>query len=74
MRYVSLIRPSTTLRISVTRDKNGPIEEIAFDVFKRSVTHEDVRKWYESYLKLEGADYDLNDLGRGVVAYKRLRQ
>jgi hypothetical protein len=57
-------------RISVTRDKNGAIEEIAFDVFKRSVTHEEVRKWYEWYLKLEGVDYDLNELSRGVVTYK----
>jgi hypothetical protein len=57
-------------RISVTRDKNEAIEEIAFDVFKRSVTHEEVRKWYEWYLKLEGVDYDLNELSRGVVTYK----
>ena len=57
-------------QISVTRDKNEAIEEIAFDVFKRSVTHEEVRKWYEWYLKLESVDYDLNDLSRGVVAYK----
>lgn len=56
--------------ISVTKDKDGPIEEIAFDVFKRSVTRREVRKWYEWYLKLEGVDYDLNDLSRGVVAYK----
>ncbi len=56
--------------ISVTRDKDGPIEEIAFDVFKRSVTRKEVRKWYEWYLKREGVDYDLNDLSRGVVAYK----
>ena len=56
--------------ISVTRDKGEPIEEIAFDVFKRSVTHEEVRKWYEWYLNREGVDYDLNDLSRGVVAYK----
>ena len=57
-------------RISVTRDKNEAIEEIAFDVFKRSVTHEEVAKWYEWYLKLEGLDYDLNELSRGVVVYK----
>jgi hypothetical protein len=57
-------------RISVTKDKNEAIEEIAFDVFKLSVTHDEVRKWYEWYLNLEGLDYDLNDLSRGVVTYK----
>ena len=57
-------------RISVTRDKNEDIEEIAFDVVKRSVTHEEVRKWYEWYLRLEGLDYDLNELSRGVATYK----
>jgi hypothetical protein len=66
---VPLVR-RTPFWISVTRDKNGAIEEIAFDVFKRSVTHEEVRKWYEWYLKLESVDYDLHDLSRGVVAYK----
>jgi hypothetical protein len=38
---VPLVR-RTPFRISVTRDKNEAIEEIAFDVFKRSVTHEEV--------------------------------
>jgi hypothetical protein len=57
-------------RISVAKDKDGHIEEIAFDVFKRSVTGGEVGKWYKWYLDLENLDYDLNDLSRGVVAYK----
>jgi hypothetical protein len=67
---VPLIRRAPLWITGANKDKGGHIEEIAIDVFKRSVTHEEVRKWYEWYLKLEGVDYDLNDLSRGVVAYK----
>jgi hypothetical protein len=66
---VPLVRRAL-LRITGFKDKGGHIEEIAIDVFKRSVTHEEVGKWYEWYLKQENLDYDLNDLSRGVVAYK----
>jgi hypothetical protein len=66
---VPLIRRAP-LWITGAKDKRGQIEEIAIDVFKRSVTCEEVGKWYEWYLKLVKHDYDLNDLSRGVVAYK----
>jgi hypothetical protein len=66
---VPLIRRAP-LWITGAKDKRGQIEEIAIDVFKRSVTCEEVGKWYEWYLKLVKHDYDLNDLSRGVVAHK----
>jgi hypothetical protein len=66
---VPLVRRAA-LWINGVEDEGGHIEEVVIDVFKRSVVHEEVGKWYEWYLKLKGADYDLNDLSRGVVAYK----
>jgi len=66
---VPLVRRAP-LWITGAKDKGGHIEEIAIDVFKRSVTCEEVGKWYEWHLKQEKHDYDLNDLSRAVVAYK----
>jgi hypothetical protein len=43
------------------------VEEVAIDVFKRSAEGEEIREWYEWYLKRENLEYGLN---RGEFAYK----
>jgi hypothetical protein len=48
-------------------DERGYIEEIAIDVFKRSVKPDSIARLYAGYLKEKGVSYDPN---RGEIAYK----
>ncbi len=53
--------------MTVLKDDRGNIEEIAIDVFKRSVRRDAIASLYAGHLKKEGVSYDPN---RGELAYK----